>query len=44
MFSKYTFRFDLFYLFERKREKIKVGMRVVRFCPFCRGLKLKKKY
>ena len=42
MFSKYTFGFDLFYLFERKRAKRKVGMRAVQFCPFCRGLKLKK--
>ena len=41
MFSKYTLGFDLFYLFERKREKRKLGMRVVQFCPFCRGLKLK---
>ena len=42
MFSKYTFGFDLFYFFERKREKRKVGMCDVRFCPFYRGLKLKK--
>ena len=42
MFSKYTFGFDLFYLFERKREKRKVGICDVQFCPFCRGLKLKK--